>query len=593
MLSDWTTVPKSGTSATAQVARINFVRTEPVGPLAEIRAFANDLNGRLYILDWATKGFTTYLDFRTIFDGTGGTGVFDNSPGLAAGLVTVQFDPEYGSNGKFYTVHTELGGNPSSYREAVLYEWQDVNIANTTFEGARALLLRVQYSSNIHPMGDVLFNPLATDASHPDWRNMYIASGDGSAGESFVTSTRNQPQMLGNLLGKILRIRPNAVGTPGTYTIPADNPFTAPPYSPGARGEVYAYGFRNPHRLSWDVEPSNDRLFVNDIGLHSWEEVNIVHPGGNYGYSRIEGCMVLGTNNQVNNTALPPTLPIYANTTATSVGDIVPTYPVARYSHLDGDAISSGFIYRGDAIPRLKGKYVFADITTARWFYCELSELLAADDGNPSTTAQIHELKVFYSSPYNAAGLVARRVFDLVHDTFDRRNETAVDAVSHDGVVDGDGLPGAASVTEGDDPYLVAYGGGRADIRLILIQDEIYQLSKSDGMIRKASCKECTVDVGPGTDPGAGFDLRITPNPFQAATRITFELTREGKTALEVFDPNGRLVKRLLRGSLEAGSHSVRWDGTHESGRPVAAGIYRVRLVVAGMSASRWIVLTQ
>ncbi|HMI30369.1 MAG TPA: hypothetical protein VK527_01430, partial [Candidatus Limnocylindrales bacterium] len=202
VLEDWTTVPKSGITATSQVARINFMRAEPVPSLASARLFVDDLNGNMYILDRATKSFVSYINFPSVFNGTGGTGVFDNSPGYAAGLVTFQFDPDYATNGKFYTVHTELGGNPSSYREAVLYEWCDTNIANTTFEGTRAFLLRVQYSSNIHPMGDILFNPLATTTSS-DWRDMYIASGDGGAGESPTPSTRNQDQMLDNLLGKI------------------------------------------------------------------------------------------------------------------------------------------------------------------------------------------------------------------------------------------------------------------------------------------------------------------------------------------------------------------------------------------------------
>src|SRR5262245_59556115 len=97
-LEDWASVPKSGTSSTAQVARINFVRAEPGGPKVGTRFFANDLNGKLYILDRATPTFVTYLDFPSLFNGSGGTGIFDNSPGFAAGLVTFQFDPDYAAN---------------------------------------------------------------------------------------------------------------------------------------------------------------------------------------------------------------------------------------------------------------------------------------------------------------------------------------------------------------------------------------------------------------------------------------------------------------------------------------------------------------
>ncbi|MGE5175876.1 MAG: PQQ-dependent sugar dehydrogenase [Hyphomicrobiales bacterium] len=588
-LADWATVPKSGPSTTSQVARINFLRAEPVPSLAATRLFANDLNGTLYIVDRATKSFTPYLDFPSIFDGTGGTGIFDNDPGLAAGVVTFQFDPDYATNGKFYTVHTELGGNPSAFREAVLTEWQDTDITNTTFEGTHAELLRVQYSSNVHPLGDIVFNPLAASTS-PDWRDMYIAGGDGKAGESSTDSLRVKDQMLNNYLGKILRIHPSDSGTPGTYSIPADNPFVGAPYSPGARGEIYAYGFRNPHRLDWDVnpyDPADNRLLVDDIGLDSWEEVNVVRSGANYGYSRLEGNMVLATNNQVTTDPLPATLPIYTNTTATSVGDIAPTYPVVEYSHRDGDAITSGFVYRGTLIPQLRGKYVFGDITTARLFYSDLGEMLAADDGDPATVAPIHELKVFYSSPYDALGLRARRVFDLVHDAFDRRNETAVVSVLHNGTADGDILPGYANATTGNDPYGVAYGGGRADIRWALVDGELYLLSKSDGMIRTAVTGDPT-GVEPGA-PGADLGMRLAvPSPTGPSLLVRFVLPHAHAATIEVFDVQGRLVARREVGALGPGSHAITLNGRGA----LASGVYLVRLSQGGRSlTTRTVVL--
>jgi glucose/arabinose dehydrogenase len=587
-LEDWATVPKSGTTATRQVARINFMRAEPVPALAATRLFANDLNGTLYIVDRATKSFISYLDFPSIFDGTGGTGVFDNDPGLAAGLVTFQFDPDYANNGKFYTVHTELGGNPSAYREAVLYEWHDTDITNTTFEGTRAELLRVRYGSNVHPLGDIVFNPLATSDS-PDWRNMYIASGDGGAGESSTDSVRAQNQMLDNFLGKILRIRPSDVGTPGSYSIPTGNPFVGAPYSPAARAEIYAYGFRNPHRLDWDVNPmdtADNRLLVDDIGLDSWEEVDIVHAGVNYGYSRIEGNMVLGTNNQVNNDPLPATLPIYTDTTGSSVGDIVPSYPVVQYSHRDGDAISSGFVYHGTMIPQLRRKYVFGDITTGRVFYCDLGEMLASDDGDANTSARIHELKVYYSSPYDTLGLRARRVFDIVRDAFDRRNETAIGSVLHNGTADGDVLPGYANATTGDDPYGVAYSGGRADIRWALVDGELYLLSKSDGMIRAAGAGDPS-GVGEGA-PNSGFELRLrVPSPTGPGVRVGFVLPSPRPARIEVFDVRGRLVAARDVGAFGPGSHAI----TLNERRMWASGVYLVRLTQAGGCITARVVL--
>ena len=353
-LTDAFVAPKSSTgwgATTAQVARINFLRPEPVAGLAASRLFINDMNGRLSIVDRATGSFSTYLDFDAIFNGVG-SGDFDADPGYAAGLVTMEFDPAYATNGKFYTVHTELGpGSAIDYRQAVLSEWEDTNIADGTFTGTRAELLRVDYVNRIHPLGDISFNPAATDPSHPDWRNMYIASGDGGSGES-RGGARDNPQRLDSLVGKILRILPTEAGTGGGYAIPADNPFAA---TTGANPAVFATGLRNPHRLSWDIdEAGTARGLISDIGLYAYEEVNLLTAGVNYGYSRIEGDQVLGADNRVSDDPLPTTLPLLG-AGGTTLGTSEPTYPLAFYSHLDGDAIAGEFVYRCRAIPALQG----------------------------------------------------------------------------------------------------------------------------------------------------------------------------------------------------------------------------------------------
>ena len=126
---------------------------------------------------------------------------------------------------------------------------------------------------------------------------LYIECGDGASGESTNTAIRANPQRLDNLEGKILRIVPDlnehtatsTVSENGRYRIPNDNPFVA---TPGARKEIWAYGFRNPHRLAWAVDPANpanNRLIVNSVGLHTWETVYLVRKGANYGYGEREG----------------------------------------------------------------------------------------------------------------------------------------------------------------------------------------------------------------------------------------------------------------------------------------------------------------
>ncbi|HXG48244.1 MAG TPA: hypothetical protein VNO52_11520, partial [Methylomirabilota bacterium] len=160
------------------------------------------------------------------------------------------------------------------------------------------------------------------------------------------------------------------------------------------------------------------------------------------------------------------------------VDRVAPVYPVAQYSHRDGDAISSGYVYRGQLLPELRGQYVFADITTARLFRADLAALLAADDGNRATTAPVAELTVLHDAPDDTPdrGAVPRRLFDIVAEEYARRGGDAPGVAV---------LPGSAAVTAGNDPEGVPYGRGRADIRLAMSgEGELFVLSKSDGMIR-------------------------------------------------------------------------------------------------------------
>jgi hypothetical protein len=490
-----------------QLGRVNFLRSEPSNaPLSSVRFFVNDLNRNLYLLDRTTKSFAIYINFEEVFP------KFDNNPGFAGGLVTFAFDPEYASNGKFFTVHTEdptkpgsaiptngslPGLNLSGYtnttavnppagtvmRQAVLIEWTDTNINNGTFEGTARELLRVGFNSNIHPMGDLLFNPLAA-SSDPDYRNLYISNGDGGAGET-AGSEHPIPQRLDALQGKILRITPDldlrpadALADNARYRIPTTSPDPNPFISltlTNLKKEIFAYGFRNPHRMSWD--PVVNKLIVNDIGLHSWEEVNIVTKGQNYGYAEREGTeqlLVGGINNGKTGSQTSTQTPFPATDTLTVTGlvsTVTPVYPVACYSHRDGDAISSGFVYRGSLMPFMRGKYLFGDITTGRLFYCNLNELLATDDGVRTNVAPIYEIQVVLNG-------VARRMFDVVANAYRAKG----------GNISGQTLPGAADATAigKTDPAGVPYGAGRADIRLAMPADgELYVLSKSDGMIRR------------------------------------------------------------------------------------------------------------
>lgn len=167
---------------------------------------------------------------------------------------------------------------------------------------------------------------------------------------------------------------------------------------------------------------------------------------------------------------------------------VAPIYPVALYSHKEGDAIGSGFVYRGKLMPQMVGKYLFTDISTGRFFYTDLAEMIATQRVR-GRQAPIHEIQIMYKSPYDASqkSPVKRRMYDIVADAFAHKDGIPpTNMVLPEGSRTTGGWRGNLFMPSKADPYGVMYGGGRADVRLSMGGDgEIYVLSKSDGMIRK------------------------------------------------------------------------------------------------------------
>lgn len=527
LLEDYATLPASspthGGAADrpvdykGQLGRVTSMRSEPANAsLANSRFFVNDESGTIFVLDKNSKQFTPYLNFAQIFP------KFVSNAGNAMGIVSITFDPGYAKNGKFYTVHVErpsLEGsaaptnaglaalNLSGYTmtsvvvppagpanlESVLVEWTDTNIRDAVFEGTAREILRVAFDRN-HPMDDTVFNPNARPGS-PDYGNLYIGVGDGAQGET-PGPGHTLPQRLDTLLGKILRITPDISLRPGDmlsangrYRIPSTgsdpNPFIS---VSGARPEVYAYGLRHPHRLDWDAQ--SKALLVDDIGLHLWEEIDVVVKGANYGYSEREGEeQVFIDSAGKTGSMMSPAVPFPDKDRLTVEGlpePVTPLYPAAVYSHQEGDSIGSGFVYRGKLMSALRGKYIFNDMTTGRIFYVDLNEMLGTH-GERNHVAPIHELQIMYKGSDASSQPAKSRMFDIVAKTYKQRGgQPAPDHV----------LPGNGNATTGwkdeahqqpkTDAEGVAYGGGRADLRMAKAGDgELYVLSKSDGMIRK------------------------------------------------------------------------------------------------------------
>ncbi len=379
-------------------ARVQFVRDLPDG-----RRFVNDSRGLLYLLDSNNKP-TVYANVAEAFP-------FAIYNRLESGFIGFDFHPEFAKNGLFYTVHGERAmGNPAKlnfippgYTEKdvtyhnVITEWHAKNPAANTFDGTRRELLRVAHvvMNLTHPFGFVGFNPTAKPGT-PDYGLLYTSGSDTgfSNGGGPNANNPSQTQRLDSVITAILRIDPRSPSVSkgmkglGDYTIPPSNKFAADG-DPKTLGEIYAYGFRNAHRLSWDL--TDGTMFASDIGMNNIEEINIVRNGENYGWMKREGFFENGMIRPGG--ALDQLFTLPAEILEGRKKDEF-TYPVAIYDHDEGQAVSGGFAYHG-RIQALRGKFVFGDVQRGRVFAADLAEMKKADDGVPQTVAPVEEIQLY------------------------------------------------------------------------------------------------------------------------------------------------------------------------------------------------------
>lgn len=287
------------------------------------RLFIGEQTGKILILKNGTLLQTPFLDLTTKMVKI--SKVYDER-----GLLGLTFHPDYKSNGRFFVYYSAPSSDVNLNCDSVLAEYtvstENPDIADP---GSEKILLRIGEPEMNHKGGQLAFGPDGF---------LYIGVGDGGgAGDQHGTIGNGQNKST--LLGKILRIDVDT-GTP--YGIPLDNPFV------GQDGldEIYAYGFRNPFRFSFDM--ITERLFVADVGQDLWEELDVVINGGNYGWRIMEG-----------NHPYDPALATILNISLDSL-----EYPIFEYSHDVGHSIIGGYVYRGSESSVAAGSYVFGDWST-------------------------------------------------------------------------------------------------------------------------------------------------------------------------------------------------------------------------------------
>ncbi len=355
------------TSANPPLARINKMGIHPITK----ESMVLDLQGKIYIINQAGE-------LETFFDATENLKTFINNPGLATGLGSFAFHPDFKENGLFYTTHTEPASSKipdffyaDSIRvkmQWVVDEWKLEDKLARKVSGLSRELLRLNVVTQIHGMQEIAFNPYAKKGDE-EYGLMYIGIGDGGAVENkypFIARNRN------TIWGKVLRINPLGNDSKNKqYGIPTTNPYVGKQ----TIGEVYAQGFRNPNRISW---LKDGRKIVSNIGHNQIESLYLLEAARNYGWPDREGTFVIDTTANLRALSL--------RTASDKEFDY--TYPIAQFDHDEGNAIMGGFEYIGKNIPSLKGKYIFGEIVRGRVFYINISDI------NAEKPCQIYEMEL-------------------------------------------------------------------------------------------------------------------------------------------------------------------------------------------------------
>ncbi|MFA7248832.1 MAG: PQQ-dependent sugar dehydrogenase [Dehalococcoidia bacterium] len=259
--------------------------------------------------------------------------------GNEEGLLSVALDPGFAANRHVWIYYS--AGNP---RRTVLARFTREASSGTIDRASQLVVLEQAQPFANHNGGAIRFGPDGM---------LYLGFGDGGS----QGDPNGNGQNLGTLLGKIIRIDVRGASADRPYAIPANNPFAG---RSGARGEIWAFGFRNPWRMSFDA--ATGALWVGDVGQGSVEEVDIVTRGANYGWNVMEGDRCYRPSSGCDGSGL--------------------TAPLATYTHASGRcSIVGGPVYRGTRVPEIAGAYLYGDTCSG--------EVWAVSAANPGTPVRI------------------------------------------------------------------------------------------------------------------------------------------------------------------------------------------------------------
>lgn len=259
------------------------------------------------------------------------------------GLLGLALAPDFESSGVLFVNYTADGP-----RRTVVSSF--TSSGGTADPASEAVILEVEQPFANHNGGQIAFGPDGM---------LYVALGDGGSGGDPMGHGQNTETLLGSLLRFDVSDRTR-------YQVPEDNPLVGQ----GGRPEIWAYGLRNPWRFSFDT--ATGTLWLADVGQSSWEEIDVISGGGNYGWNVMEGehCFRTASCDQQ--------------------GLVLPVFEYARAG--DECSVTGGFVYRGAAVPELRGAYVYGDYCSGRVW------ALRSSDGQAGAQAEIARSGVRISS---------------------------------------------------------------------------------------------------------------------------------------------------------------------------------------------------
>jgi glucose/arabinose dehydrogenase len=280
-------------------------------------------DGRFFVVEQAGR-------IRAFSRGSSSSSVFLDISGevrtqnAEEGLLCLAFHPHYAQNHYLYVIYSLAGANP---RRTVLARFSALGPSYDRVDpNSEKPIFSVEKPYGNHNGSTLLFGRDGL---------LYFGLGDGGGGGD----PHGNAQNLGSLLGKILRIDVDHPSAAKPYGIPPGNPFAS---RAGARPEIYAYGMRNPWRMSFDS--LTDELWAGDVGQDRWEEIDLIRKGGNYGWNFKEG----------------------SHPFKGDPGGQALVEPVLDYGRKDGFCVTGGYVYRGTKLPALKGCYVYGDYGSKR-----------------------------------------------------------------------------------------------------------------------------------------------------------------------------------------------------------------------------------